>query len=63
MLRPGCCLNWVMYGALSDVEYTIRVRDLQTGTVKSYLNPAHTLASSADVRAFAASASTKNLKK
>ena len=53
----------VMYGALSDVEYTIRGRDLQTGPVKSYLNPAHTLASSADVRAFAASASTKNLKK
>jgi hypothetical protein len=46
----GCF--WVMYGALSDVEYTISILDTQTGKVKTYFNPAHTLASYADIYAF-----------
>jgi hypothetical protein len=43
---------WVFYGALSDVEYTIRVTDTQTGTTKSYFNPQGNLASHADTSAF-----------
>jgi photosystem II stability/assembly factor-like uncharacterized protein len=47
---------WVFYGALSDVEYTIRVTDTQTGTTKSYFNPQGNLASHADTSAFPGSA-------
>jgi len=43
---------WVFYGALSDVEYTITVTDTQTSAVKTYVNPAHTLGSRADINAF-----------
>jgi len=43
---------WVLYGALSDVEYAITVTDTQTGTVKTYANAAHKLASVADITAF-----------
>jgi ELWxxDGT repeat protein len=43
---------WVFYGALSDVEYTITVTDTQTGAVRTYTNPAGTLASIADTGAF-----------
>jgi hypothetical protein len=43
---------WVFYGALSDVEYTIRITDNSTGAVKTYFNPAGTLASVADTAAF-----------
>jgi hypothetical protein len=43
---------WVFYGALSDVEYTITVTNLDTGAVKTYFNPSGTLASVADVAAF-----------
>jgi ELWxxDGT repeat protein len=43
---------WVFYGALSDVAYTITVRDTVTGTVKTYENPAGQLASQADTSAF-----------
>ncbi len=43
---------WVFYGALSDVEYTIRVTDNLTGKVKTYHNPAGTMASRADTSAF-----------
>jgi len=43
---------WVFYGALSDVEYTIAVTDVQTGRVRMYHNPQHTLASRADTSAF-----------
>jgi PKD repeat protein len=43
---------WVFYGALSDVEYTITVTDTETGTVKTYHNDLHTLASAADLAAF-----------
>ncbi len=43
---------WVFYGALSDVEYTINVRDVSTGVSKSYFNPVGRLASVSDVNAF-----------
>lgn len=44
---------WVLYGALSDVNYDITVQDTVTGATKTYTNPAHQLASVADVNAFA----------
>jgi hypothetical protein len=43
---------WVFYGALSDVQYDITIKDTTTGTVKTYHNPYHTTASVADVDAF-----------
>jgi hypothetical protein len=43
---------WVFYGALSDVEYTITVRNTATGAIKSYFNPQRNLASVADTSAF-----------
>ena len=49
---------WFLYGALTDLEYTITVTDTQTGTVKTYFNPPRTLASVADVKAFPWSATT-----
>ena len=44
---------WVFYGALSNVAYTISVRDKATGAVKVYDNPAGTFGSVGDTRAFA----------
>jgi len=43
---------WVFYGALSDVQYTITVKDTQTNTVKKYENPSGHQASNADTAAF-----------
>lgn len=43
---------WVFYGALSDVEYTITVRDMVTGDSRTYQNPFGHLASVADTAAF-----------
>jgi ELWxxDGT repeat protein len=43
---------WVYYGALSDVEYAIRVTDTDTGAVRTYRNPAGTLCGAGDVTAF-----------
>ena len=43
---------WVYAGGLSDVAYTITVTDSVTGKSKTYVNPAHQLASRADTRAF-----------
>ena len=43
---------WVMYGALTDMGFTMKVRDTKTGNVKSYTSKAHTMASAADVNAF-----------
>ena len=43
---------WVFYGALSNVQYTIRITDTVTGDVKTYTNPSGTLASVADIEAF-----------
>ena len=53
--RPVNGHFWVFYGALSDVEYTLRVTDRVTGETKSYRNPPGTMASRADTQAFAAS--------
>ena len=43
---------WVFYGALSNVEYTITVRDRNTGAIRTYANPSGQLASFADTTAF-----------
>ena len=43
---------WVFYGALSDVEYSLKVTDTATGTVKTYRNSRGRLASVADTAAF-----------
>lgn len=43
---------WVFYASLSDVEFTVKVTDLETGAEKSYHNQPYTLASQADVTAF-----------
>jgi ELWxxDGT repeat protein len=50
--RPVNGKFWVFYGALSSVEYTIRVTDTVTGQVKTYTNPKGQLASLADTDAF-----------
>ena len=43
---------WVLYGALSNVQYTITVTDTQTGVSRRYENSSGTLASVADTSAF-----------
>jgi hypothetical protein len=43
---------WVFYGALSNVQYTMIVRDLQTGDVQIYENPSGQFASVGDTTAF-----------
>lgn len=43
---------WVFAASLSNVAYTLRVRDLQTGEVKEYQNPAGSFASFGDTSAF-----------
>jgi hypothetical protein len=43
---------WVFYGALSNVEYTITVTDMETQQVRTYDNPQDTMASFADTEAF-----------
>jgi hypothetical protein len=43
---------WVFYGALSNVRYTMIVRDLQTGDVRTYENPSGQFASVGDTSAF-----------
>ncbi|HEX5759451.1 MAG TPA: matrixin family metalloprotease [Thermoanaerobaculia bacterium] len=43
---------WVFYGALTDVEYWFRVTDTATGVVRTYHNPAGTLAGRSDTSAF-----------
>jgi hypothetical protein len=43
---------WVFSGALSNVQYTIQVTDLETGAVQTYENPFGRLTSFADIRAF-----------
>jgi trimeric autotransporter adhesin len=46
--------SWVLYGALSDVEYTVRVTETATGLVREYHNPQGSLCGRADVDAFPA---------
>ncbi|MCG6536810.1 MAG: hypothetical protein L7F78_19405, partial [Syntrophales bacterium LBB04] len=43
---------WVIYGSLSDVEYTLSILDTQTGQTKSYFNPAYHFGGKIDVQAF-----------
>ncbi len=54
---------WVFYGALSDVEYTITVRDMMTGTTRTYANPQGRNASVADTAAFAESGPLRALER
>ena len=51
----GSCFNdrvWVFYGALSNVEYTIRVTDTATCARRIYFNPQDNFASVGDTDAF-----------
>ena len=50
--RPVNGRFWVFYGALSDVEYTIRVTDRTTNEVEEYHNTPGTLCGKADTNAF-----------
>jgi len=50
--RPVNGHFWVFFGALSDVAYTIRVTDTETGEQRTYVNPRGQLASRADTSAF-----------
>lgn len=50
----GTALNghfWVFFGALSNVEYEVRVTDTVTGFRKTYRNPPHNFASVGDTAA------------
>ncbi|MCP4664664.1 MAG: hypothetical protein GY856_55480 [bacterium] len=53
----GCAVNdhfWVFFAATTNVEYTLRVTDTETGTVKTYFNPLGTAAAAGtDSSAFA----------
>jgi hypothetical protein len=42
---------WIFYGALSNVEYTLKVTDTVTGATKSYSNPSGRFASAGDTSA------------
>jgi hypothetical protein len=44
---------WVVYGSLSNVDFTVNVTDTTTGAVKTYHNPAGVFASLQDDQAFA----------
>ncbi len=46
---------WIFWGALSDVEYRIRVTDTVTGTVRDYLNPRGSIEGGADLGTFTGS--------
>ena len=43
---------WVFYGALTDVEYDIRVTDTQSGAVRTYHNASGNICGQADTSAF-----------
>lgn len=43
---------WVFYGALSSVQYTLKITDTVTGRVRTYQNPSGKLASASDTSAF-----------
>ena len=53
-----CAVNghfWLDLAALTDLEFTVRVRDTQTGRTRVYVNPAgNTPAPVRDLEAFAA---------
>jgi ELWxxDGT repeat protein len=44
--------EWIFYGALSNVEYSIDVTDTATGHARRYFNPAGRFASVGDIHAF-----------
>lgn len=44
--------HWIFYGALSDIEYTLRVLDTVTGDAVTYRNPAGNLCGRGDTAAF-----------
>lgn len=48
---------WVFFGALTNVEYDLTVTDTETGARRTWHNPAGTMASRADIRAFPAAGS------
>lgn len=50
--RPLTSTYWVFYGSLSNVAFTLRVEDTETGVVQEYVNPAGTFASRGDVTSF-----------
>jgi len=50
--RPINGHYWVFYGALSNVGYTIFVKDLATGEQVIYQNPVGNFASVGDTEAF-----------
>jgi hypothetical protein len=52
---------WVFYGALSNVEYELTVRDSETGDVRIYDNPAGQFANTGDTLAFPPDASLRSL--
>ncbi len=43
---------WFFYGALSDIEYTIRVTDTSSGLVHNYSNAAGNICGVGDINAF-----------
>ena len=45
---------WVFYGAMSNVEYTIRIFDRDTGRTKTYFNPLGSFSSNGDTTALPA---------
>lgn len=44
--------HWVFFGALSDVEYEVRVTDTTTGVVKTYRNERGNICGQSDTNAF-----------
>ena len=52
---------WVFYGALSNVEYTLRVTDTATGRVQTYRNPSGRQASVGDTNAVPTGAAASSL--
>ncbi len=49
---------WAFYGALSNVQYTLKITDTVTGRVRTYTNPSGRFASVADTGAFPSASST-----
>ena len=52
---------WVFFGALSDVQYSLRVLDTETGQDRAYDNPRGTFASVGDTAAFSPDSSSFHL--
>ncbi len=53
-ILDGSSINgniWVFYGGLSSLEYTVKVTDVTTGRVKTYLSPKGRYSSSGDIEA------------